>query len=37
MLLKLIVFKLGKMEPLYPMLEDEYDKNHQARYIETGK
>jgi hypothetical protein len=36
MLLKLIV-KLGRMEPLYPMLEEEYDKNHRARYIEAGQ
>jgi hypothetical protein len=36
MLLKLIVFKLSRMEPPYPMLEEEYDKDHQARYIEKG-
>jgi hypothetical protein len=36
MLLKLIVFKLGRMEPPYPMLEEEYDKDHRARYIEVG-
>jgi hypothetical protein len=36
MLLKLIV-KLGRMEPLYPMLEEEYDKNHRARYIKAGQ
>jgi hypothetical protein len=23
------------MEPWYPMLEEEYDKDHQARYIEA--
>jgi hypothetical protein len=37
MLLKLIVFKLGRMEHLYLMLEEEYDKDHQARYIEAGQ
>jgi hypothetical protein len=25
------------MEPLYPLLEEEYDKDHQARYIEEGQ
>jgi hypothetical protein len=35
MLLKLIVFKPGRMEPPYLMLEEEYDKDHQARYIEA--
>jgi hypothetical protein len=28
--------KLGRMEPQYPLLEVEYDKNHWARYIEEG-
>jgi hypothetical protein len=37
MLLKLIVFKLGRMEAPYPMLEEEYDKDHQAWYIEAGQ
>jgi hypothetical protein len=37
MLLKLIVFKLGGTEPPYPMLEEEYDKDHQPRYIEAGQ
>jgi hypothetical protein len=37
MLLKLIFFKLGRMEPSYLMLEEEYDKDHQARYIEAGQ
>jgi hypothetical protein len=37
MLLKLIVFKLGRMEPPYLMLEEEYDKDHKARYIEAGQ
>jgi hypothetical protein len=37
MLLKFIVFKLGRMEPPYPMLEEEYDKDHWARYIEAGQ
>jgi hypothetical protein len=37
MLLKLIVFKLGRMEPPYLMLEEEYDKDHRARYIEAGQ
>jgi hypothetical protein len=37
MLLKLIVFKLGRMEPLYLMLEEEYNKDHRARYIEVGQ
>jgi hypothetical protein len=36
MLLRLIVFKLGRMEPPYLMLEEEYDKDHQAHYIEAG-
>jgi hypothetical protein len=34
MLLKLIVFKLGRMEP--PYLEEEYDKDHRPHYIEAG-
>jgi hypothetical protein len=25
------------MEPRYPMLEEEYDKDHHARYIEEGQ
>jgi hypothetical protein len=25
------------MEPWYPMLEEEYDKDHRARYIEEGR
>jgi hypothetical protein len=25
------------MEPRYPMLEEEYDKDHRARYIEAGQ
>jgi hypothetical protein len=25
------------MEPQYPMLEDEYDKDHRAHYIEEGQ
>jgi hypothetical protein len=25
------------MEPWYPMLEEEYDKDHRARYIEEGQ
>jgi hypothetical protein len=37
MLLKLIVFKLGRMELPYPMLEEEYDKDHRAQYIKTWK
>jgi hypothetical protein len=37
MLLKLIVFKLGRMEPLYLMLVEEYDKDHRTRYIEAGQ
>jgi hypothetical protein len=36
MLLKLIIFKLGRMEPPYLMLE-EYDKDHRAHHIETGQ
>jgi hypothetical protein len=34
MLLKLIV-KHGRIEPPYPMLEEEYDKDHRTRYIEA--
>jgi hypothetical protein len=30
-------FKLCRMEPRYPLLEEEYDKDHQARYIEEGQ
>jgi hypothetical protein len=37
MLLKLIVFKLGRMEPLDLMLVEEYDKDHRTRYIEAGQ
>jgi hypothetical protein len=37
MLLKLIIFKLGSMEPLYLMLEKEYDNDHRARYIAVGE
>jgi hypothetical protein len=37
MLLKLIVFKLGGTEPPYPMLEEEYDKDHRPCYIEAGQ
>jgi hypothetical protein len=36
MLLKHIV-KLGRMEPPYSMLEEEYDKDHRAPYIEAGQ
>jgi hypothetical protein len=36
MLLKFIV-KLGRMEPPYLMLEEEYDKDHRARYIQAGQ
>jgi hypothetical protein len=25
------------MEPQYPMLEEEYDKDHQTHYIEEGQ
>jgi hypothetical protein len=37
MLLKLSVFKLGRMEPPYPMLEEEYDNDHRVHYIEAGQ
>jgi hypothetical protein len=37
MLSKLIVFKLGRMEPPHLMLEDEYNKDHHARYIEAAQ
>jgi hypothetical protein len=36
MLLKRIVFKLGRMDPPYTMMEEEYDKDHRARYIDAG-
>jgi hypothetical protein len=36
MLLKFIV-KLGRMEPPYLMLEEEYDKDHRACYIQAGQ
>jgi hypothetical protein len=29
--------KLGRKEPLYPMLEEEYNKDNRARYIEAGQ
>jgi hypothetical protein len=37
MLSKLIVFKLGRMEPPHLMLEEEYNKDHHARYIEAAQ
>jgi hypothetical protein len=37
MLLKLILFKLGRMESPYSMLEEEYNKDNRARYIELGR
>jgi hypothetical protein len=30
-------FKLVRMEPRYPMLEEEYNKDHRSRYIEEGR
>jgi hypothetical protein len=33
----LSMLKPSRMEPRYPMLEEEYDKDHLVRYIEAGQ